>query len=136
MANGEKTGGRDFQPGQSGNPNGRPRLPEDLKAARRLNKVELDRILNEYLHMSLNEIKERASNPDTPALEVMVAKVVAEAIKRGDEKRLGFILDRLVGPVKTKVALEGGGDDTPPIKMDMSEAKLIEVIRIARGEAK
>lgn len=106
-----------FEPGKSGNPGGRPTLPEDIKAARKLNKVELERILNEYVHMSLAEIQRRASNPQTSALEVLVAKILAEGIKRGDEKRLGFLLDRLVGPVKRQVTVEGGEEGSNPIRL-------------------
>lgn len=106
MAKGVKTGGRDFKPGQSGNPNGRPPLPEEVRIARSLNKAEFERIVNEYIHMSLVEIQDRAKDPSTSALEVIIAKIVAEAIKRGDERRLGFILDRLIGPVPKNVQLD------------------------------
>lgn len=124
MATGVKTGGKDFSPGESGNPDGRPPLPEDLKAARKLNKTELERILNEYIHMSLTEIQRRAGHPETSALEVLVAKVLAEGIKRGDEKRLGFLLDRLVGPVKRSVSVEGGEDGTNPIRLARSDDEI------------
>jgi hypothetical protein len=99
MALGKKTGGRDFKPGVVTNPNGRPKLPEELKAARALNKQELERLLNEYLSMPIQEIKAKASDPTTPSLHVIVAKIVAEAISKGDQQRLGFLLDRLIGPV-------------------------------------
>jgi transposase-like protein len=35
---------------------------------------------------------------------------------------------------KHQMALEGGGEDSAPLKLDLSAEKLIEVIRIARGE--
>lgn len=135
MANGIKTGGRDFQPGQSGNPAGRPTVPEELKAARRLNKTTLERILNEYIHLPMVELAEKVKDPSTPAIELMVAKVLHEAIKRGDEKRLGFILDRLVGAVKKTVAVEGGDEESNPIRLaNMTNAERAQLIKIARGE--
>lgn len=129
MAYGRKTGGRNFKPGQSGNPNGRPVLPEEIKEARRLNKAEFERILNQYIHMPLEDIKTRASDPTTPALEVLVAKILAEGIKRGDEKRLNFIVDRLVGPVKRKVSLDGG-EDGSPIGVSLSKALAEEIEKL------
>lgn len=121
---GVKTGGRDFKPGESGNPDGRPKLPEDIKEARKLNKIELERILNEYMHMPLKDIQARANLPDTPAFEVLLAKIIAEGIKKGDEKRLGFLLDRVVGPVKAKLSLDGGEDekgDAKPLRVELAE---------------
>lgn len=106
MASGFKTGGRDFKPGQSGNPAGRAKLPEDIKEARGLNKIQFERMLNRYLAMSAPEIKTIAESPKTPALDLIVAKVIYEAIKKGDDKRLDFMLNRLIGPVKQILQIE------------------------------
>lgn len=137
MAIGKKTGGNDFKPGTSGNPNGRPRLPDDIKAARKLNKVELERLLNRYIHMPISEIQRLLKIPiesnETPSIEVLIAKIVAEGIKRGDEKRLGFLLDRLIGPVKMKVSLDGG-EDGSPVKMAVEKTDLVERIEQLKGE--
>lgn len=102
-----------FQPGESGNPNGRPPLPEDIRQARKLNKIELERVLNEYIYLNASEIKARLQDTTTPALELMVGKIIAESIKKGDERRLSFLLDRLIGAVKTKVSVDGGEDGEP-----------------------
>lgn len=102
-----------FKKGKSGNPNGRPALPEEILKAKKLNRIELERVLNEYVNLSLAEIKSRVENPNTPALEVIIAKIIFEGAKKGDEKRLGFILDRLVGVLKRKVSLDGGEDGSP-----------------------
>lgn len=109
MAIGKKTGGRNFEPGKSGNPKGRPRLPEDIKEARALNQIELTRILNKYLYMPIEEIKRELAKPNTPALEVAVGKVLAAAINKGDQKRLDFILSRTVGSVKKVYEVTGAG---------------------------
>lgn len=124
-----------FKPGISGNPSGRPALPEEIKEARKINKIEFERVLNEMIYMNLSELKSRADNPETPVVELLVAKILAEGIKRGDEKRLGFILDRLIGPVKTKVALEGGDENAPPIRTahGYTVEEMAEIVRIARG---
>lgn len=99
MALGKKTGGRNFEPGVVTNPNGRPKLPEDIKEARKLNKEEIERLLNSYLGLTQEELKSKLQDPKTPTLELLMARIVVEAIKKGDERRLDFLLNRLIGPV-------------------------------------
>lgn len=121
---GVKTGGRDFKPGECGNPNGRPRVPDDLKKARKANKVEVERILNEYAHLTLSELKERMNDPATTVMELLLAKIITEGIKKGDQMKLNFIWDRTAGPVKTKLSVDGGEDekgDTKPLQIELAE---------------
>lgn len=107
MAKGKKTGGRDFLPGQSGNPNGQPKVPQEIKDARQLTKLELERLLNKYMVMTKDEVQEALKNPATPALELMIGSIVAKAVSGGDDKRLNFLLERMIGKVKEKVEHTG-----------------------------
>lgn len=97
-----KTGGRDFKPGQSGNPNGRPRLPEDVKEARRLNQVELERVINKYLFMSTRRLEFKFANKSTRALDRMVIGLILKG-SAGNIPSVTLITERLVGKVKTVV---------------------------------
>lgn len=101
-----------FQKGNRANPNGRPRLPDDIKAARELNKLELDRILNRLSFLTLPEIKKLSAkgNRSTPIVEMAIAKVLHLAFERGDQWRLEFVLNRLIGRVRE----EQPRDVTPP----------------------
>lgn len=112
MAKGRKTGGRDFQKGQKGGP-GRPPVPDDIKAARALNTVEFERIANQYLYLSPYEIRLKLSDPSTTAIENAVGRIILQAITKGDQTRLQFFLDRLLGKVKEKH--EHSGPDGAPI---------------------
>ena len=47
----------------------------------------------------------------TPALDLVVIKVLIEAIRKGDEKRLGFLLDRTIGKVKEEIEVTGTPHD-------------------------
>lgn len=117
-----------------------------------MNRLEFERILNKYVNLTLAEIKAEAEKPDTPAIEVVVAKVIAEAIKRGDEKRLEFLLNRLIGPVKIILQVEdlsdaditaeaqrrglallqgGKGSEAPAIRPE----QIPELIKVARGQS-
>ncbi len=99
MAKGTKTGGRDFQNGNPGGP-GRPKVPEEMKSARKLNRLEFERILNKYIHLNRLEINEVIKSAELPMIEMIVAKILAFAFNEGDQKRTEFVLDRLIGRVK------------------------------------
>lgn len=92
-----------YKPGVSGNPSGRPQLPEDLKKARKLNQIEVGRLINKYMNMSVNEIKDETEDLGTTALESMIGRIIIEAQKFGDYSRVNFLFDRMIGKVTEKV---------------------------------
>ena len=95
-----------WKKGQSGNPGGKPKIPDDIKETRSLNQYELERIINRYLHMTKGELVAAIKNDATPMMEVTVASIVLKAASGGDHLRLDFILNRLIGKVKDKVQIE------------------------------
>lgn len=97
MAFSKKTGGRDFKPGQSGNPNGRPKLPEDVKSLFELNKIEFARRCNHFLNLSYSQLEEIKNDPNSLVFDLMIASILLKSIQEGDDKRLSFFLDRLIG---------------------------------------
>ena len=60
-------------------------------------------MLNLYLTLSSEEISERMTDRTTPALEKMVGSIIQKAVDQGDQQRLTFLLDRLVGKVKDEL---------------------------------
>lgn len=76
---------------------GRPPMEPDLKAAKALTRTEFDRLVNKYLHMSLEDLKKLQHRTDVTALEAMIVTLCGRAISGGDPVRLGFILERLIG---------------------------------------
>lgn len=104
MAKGIKTGGRDFKKGESGNPKGPPKVPEDIREARKLNQITFERIANKYLFSNKSEITKSSSDPNTPVIELMISSIIHKAVVEGDERRLEFLLSRLVG--KTGVFID------------------------------
>lgn len=108
-----------WQPGESGNPSGRPALPEDIKEARKLNAVELERTLNKIIWMKKGEIKTLISDPDTPAFESLIASIVVKGISGGDHMRAEWVVSRLVG--KLKEHYEHTGSNGQPLFQTLVE---------------
>lgn len=99
----KKPRGKPFAPGQSGNPNGRPPLPAEIKEARKFNKLEVERVFDKFLGLSEAELEKRLTDPETPMLEKIVGKIMIEAAKNGDHVKLDFVLNRTIGKVKDQI---------------------------------
>lgn len=100
MAKGQKTGGKNFKPGQSGNPAGGPGLPQDLRDARKMTSAEVTRILT-YL-IDLEPAAYAAYKPKT-MLETIVMSLMSKAIEEGCTARLNLLFDRIIGKVKDQL---------------------------------
>jgi hypothetical protein len=98
--------GKPFKKGQSGNPGGQRKLPEDIKEARKLNQIELERIVNKYLWRDRASLKEAMNDPTTPMMELMVASIMAIAVQKGDQQRVEWIMSRLIGKVTDKLEVK------------------------------
>lgn len=129
MATGKKTGGKDFEPGQPGGP-GRPPMPLDVKEARKLNQVELHRTLNEFLHCTREKLKERVNSPDATVFEICLGSIIKNAIDRGDQNRLNFLLDRLVGKSKESIEITSH-ESIKGTELDKLTAQLADLKAIA-----
>lgn len=97
MAKGVKTGGRDWVKGAGGP--GRPRIPSEIKAASSLTIAEARAKLNEFLAVPIPELELIMKDPTRPAIDLWVCRIVLLGIKEGDERRLDFMLSRLIGPI-------------------------------------
>jgi hypothetical protein len=103
---GRKTGGRDFRPGESGNPRGRPKMPKEVKAIRKLSQESVELLLNKYLSMKFKDLKELIETQESDSADMLVATVIYKGITKGDHYRLDFLLNRLIGKVTDKVEVK------------------------------
>lgn len=114
-----------FVKGNKCNPHGRPKLTDEERMARILNRIAFERICNQYLHLSKDELEDIVRRKETPVIELMVASVVIKAIKSGDQHRLNFLLDRLIGKVPERVEIieEAEKYDAPESMKDDETSK-------------
>lgn len=99
MATGKKTGGRNFPAGNSGRPKGSKNKVVSRKVLE-ANKKEIEVLISKYLNLPLAKLRVAATKPTTKSMDLMIIKIIIEAIKKGDFTRLNFLLDRTIGKVK------------------------------------
>jgi len=109
MAKGFKTGGRDFVKGVVTNPKGRPKVSSQLKEIKQLNATRLAELLNEFINMDKEALIAKSKDPSTTVFELIICSILKNAYDKGDQQRINFILDRLVGKVKDQVEHTGDG---------------------------
>ena len=124
-----------FKPGQSGNESGRPKDALSVRAIKKYTKEQLAETMMKYAFLDdFKELKRILETEKIPPLEAAILKIWAEAIKRGDEKKLDYLLQRMGMPaLKSTVALEGGDDDKP-LKMQVSAVDWADRAKQLRGD--
>ena len=96
--------GKPFKKGHAGGP-GRPKMPPEIRAAANLTMAEARAKLSGYLKLSLDELSVIVKDRSKPAMDIWIATIVFMGIKHGDQQRLNFMFDRLIGKVTEKVEL-------------------------------
>ena len=99
--------GRRFKPGQSGNPNGRPPIPEDVKKARKLNQAEFERVVNDLIGMSVERLEQIAEAKSTPVLHALIARILLKGIDERSRTELNYFVERFLGKVPDQAVVNG-----------------------------
>lgn len=89
-----------FKPGESGNPNGRPRKFVSLLKEQGYKLSEINDTLMALLSMDLNELKEVFENPKATVLEKAVAGAIRKSIEKGSLYNIETIITRAMGKPK------------------------------------
>ncbi len=100
-----------FQKGVSGNPSGRPKLPDDLREIDEITNQEVKRIVAKFSRMTKSEIEIAIRDPEIPMMHLTVASIFIQSAKHGDYGRLSFLLDRSLGKVPLAPELERRTED-------------------------
>lgn len=120
---------RPWQPGQSGNPSGRPKIPEHLRSIASLSQGEVCKLVSKYARMTRDELQQAIQAPSTPVLEMAIASIFAQSIKQGDYTRLAFLLDRAIGKVPQVIL-----SDEQEQKAALSELPRADLLQIIKSE--
>lgn len=86
--------------GQSGNPNGRPKLTPEQRKLIKMSRQLVSKLLVELCHSTDAELQEMLADPNVPRVE----KIFIECLVDPDAiKSATFLLDRVVGKVKDEL---------------------------------
>jgi hypothetical protein len=100
MPNPENIESHQFKPGESGNPNGRPRKFVSLLKEQGYKLSEINDTLMALLSMDINELKEVFENPKATVLEKAVAGAIRKSIEKGSLYNIETIITRAMGKPK------------------------------------
>lgn len=117
-----------WKAGESGNPSGRPRIPEELRAIQPLTRPIVTRIISKYGHMNREQLEIAFADPSTSAMDLAIIGVFMKCIQHGDPSRLTFLLDQSIGKVPNTVE----NDDELRARAELealSEAELVRIVK-------
>ena len=86
-----------FKKGEVHNPTGKSRMPEELKRANKLTRIQFDTLLNRFLQMKTPELNDIMSSDESPQIEKLVGSIIREAVNKGCPIRLNFLLEKIMG---------------------------------------
>ncbi len=112
-----------YKPGQSGNPSGKPALPPGVVALRNLTYKQFIDKLQEFGHLTKDEIIAILKSPATTGFDLMFGNWIAQAID-GKGTARQEIIERLWGRVKEVQEL-------PESTIDVTPENLEELYKIA-----
>jgi hypothetical protein len=109
-----------FKPGESGNPNGRPRKYVSLLKEQGYKLSEINDTIQVMMAMDMEELKSVWDNPKATVLEKTIAAAIRKSIEKGSLYSLETLLTRVYGKprenadVKTEMTIRLIDDDDTP----------------------
>jgi len=103
-------------------------MSAELAAIRVRPASEIRRLMNLIVDLPMSQLILKAENPKTPAMDLIITKVVMKAIETGDFRIVSFILDRMIGPVKSSEPDMGAMREQMRAELEL-EAMAIEDVR-------
>lgn len=89
-----------FQKGQVGNPNGRPRKYVSILKEQGYNLWEINDTIQNMMAMDMDELKQVYDNPKATILEKTIANAMVKSLKKGSLYSIDTLLTRVYGKPK------------------------------------
>lgn len=108
-----------FKPGQSGNPNGRPRKYVSLLKEQGYKVSEINDTIQAMMSMDLEELKSVWDNPKATVLEKTIAGAMRKSLEKGSLYSLETLLTRVYGKPKETVDTNNKTELTGKIQVEV-----------------
>lgn len=99
-----------WRKGQSGNPGGRPKLPDATQRLREHARIEAIEAVSQLMTMTRAQIEQTAMDMEAPGALALAASVMKTAMKHGCPHRTQLILSYVIGKPDT-APIEGQADN-------------------------
>jgi len=98
-----------FKPGESGNPEGRPRKIYTILKKSGYSKDDAREAFHEMAWSSLEDLKKLFEDPNAPVIIKVIAAAYKEAIKKGDYRFVKEIIEQTIGKPKQDIDVTSDG---------------------------
>ena len=99
-------GAKPFEPGESGNPNGRPRKYVTLLKEQGYKLREINDTIQVMMSMDMDELSNVYKNPKATVLEKTIANAMNKSLQKGSLYSLDTLLTRVYGKPKEQMDIQ------------------------------
>jgi hypothetical protein len=99
-------GAKPFEPGESGNPNGRPRKYVTLLKEQGYKLSEINDTIQVMMSMNMEELNEVYKNPKATIIEKTIANAMNKSLQKGSLYSLDTLLTRVYGKPKEQMDIQ------------------------------
>jgi hypothetical protein len=75
----------------------------DIRASRQMAALDFEQIVYKYMRSPIEDLRRIMTDPNTPAIELVVIKLLVLSIQHGDISRINLLLERTIGKVTDKM---------------------------------
>jgi len=122
-----------FKPGESGNPNGRPRKYTSLLKTQGYKLSEINDAIQVLIQMNLDELKEVGNNKNATILEMTVARALVKSLGNGSLYSIETLLSRVYGKPKESIDQVITGDIKVTLNLGNDRLQQAEDNRLSEG---
>ena len=118
--------------GEVRNPNGRPKLPEEVRA---MKEASTEQLITSYYKFAFTNLKEINSNPPVNLIEQGVRQTIANFANSGEVDHIARLWDRVLGKPMESIDVTSKGESiTSGEKLNPEERRmLIDKLRSEMG---
>lgn len=108
---------------------------DDIKAARKLTLADFERVGHKIWFMGFHEIVKamnstKEGKADLPAGEMALMSTLYHGIKDGDQKRIDFFLNRLIGPIPHRIRNVISVEENVEVPVKMTTEEKLQMIDV------
>ena len=114
--------GKPFKKGNKANPKGRPALPIEVKAMRKMNIQELNEVVSLLLATSVEDLKVMIKDDKLNVVQRMACSLALGTLTTGAPTGWNALLEQFRGKLKEKIEVSGNQVQTIRMKLPVKQS--------------